>query len=142
MTLKKYLTRKFGNKKGSFDMIIYMLRTSFQSSTFKKFWQQWNPLWSYFLIYYMYKPLIKFIPRNFAILITFSISGFFHDCVASIISKKMIFILTPTFLLFGVVILIERKMGFNLDAFPKYFRPFYHFILIGLCATPFFFLKN
>ncbi len=138
MKLKKYLTYKFGNYTGSFDGILYMLKQSFLAPTFREFWQNWNPLWSYYLIYYVYKPFNKLFTKSLSILLTFVISGFLHDCVAMILMQKYSYKMTLFFFLLAIFVLVEKALNFNITKLPKPLRPIYHLTLIALCALPIF----
>ncbi|NVJ61744.1 MAG: acyltransferase [Gammaproteobacteria bacterium] len=111
-----------------------MLKASFFAPSFRRFWQNWNPLWSYFLTYYLYKPLSKIFSKSLSIILTFTISGFLHDCVAMLLIHKPSYKMTFLFFLFSVLVLIEKALNFNVSTIPKYFRPVYHSALITLCA--------
>lgn len=141
MTLEQYLNRKFGSRKSSLACIVYMLKASFFASTFRKFWQQWNPLWSYFLTCYLYKPLNKITHQYLAIFLTFTVSGFLHDCVAMVLLQKIHFFLTPIFSLFGIMVIIEKTIGLRLTKIPRLIRPIYHITLISVCTGLIYYLQ-
>ncbi|MFK8010872.1 MAG: MBOAT family O-acyltransferase [Marinicellaceae bacterium] len=138
MKLKKYLTYKFGNYTGSLDGILYMLKQSFMAATFRGFWQNWNPLWSFYLIFYVYKPINKLLSKNLSILLTFLISGFLHDCVAMLLMHQYSYKMTLFFFLLAIFVLIEKVLNFNIAKVPKLLRPIYHLTLIALCLFPIF----
>src|SRR5215207_840968 len=50
------------------------------ASSFSKFWNYWNPVYGYVLLFYMYRPARRFLPRPVAVFLTFLASGFLlHD---------------------------------------------------------------
>lgn len=134
MTLKRYIAKKFGNRKSLSGSLNYMLKASFFSTTFRDFWKHWNPLWSYFLTYYLYKPLKTVIPKPIAILLTFAVSGALHDLALMILLQWFNYLFTLIFLAFGFVVLIESFFKINLNSMPKIIRPIYHTGIIVLCT--------
>lgn len=130
MDLKSYANRKFGNKKSLTGGLIYMLKASFLSNTFKGFWQQWNPLWSYFLTFYVYRTSRKVIPNSLAILFTFAVSGFLHDVFVMVLLQKPYYLFTLIFFTFGLIVCVESVIKISLNKFPKSLKPIYHLTLI------------
>jgi hypothetical protein len=48
--------------------------------SFTEFWQNWNPVYGYVLLFYFYRPLRRYVPRPVAVYLTFLGSGFLlHD---------------------------------------------------------------
>ena len=136
MELQRYLSFKFGHYTGSLDCILYMLKASFYAPTFRRFWQNWNPLWSYYLLYYLYQPMSKKLSQQTATFFTFLLSGFIHDCVAMIIMSKPSIIMTLSFSIAALIVLLEKRLGVSALAIPKVLRPIYHIFLITLSALP------
>jgi hypothetical protein len=57
-----------------------MFIRSFGASSFSWFWRYWNPVYSYYLNRFCYRPLRKVLPRPLAKMATFAASGFLlHD---------------------------------------------------------------
>ena len=134
MTLKKYVNKKFNYRKSLSGCLNYMIQASFFSKTFREFWTHWNPLWGYYLTFYVYRPFRKIIPKSFALICTFVISGFLHDVFVMVLLQKTYFLFSLIFLFFGVTILIERILNINLEKVNKNIRPFYHLGIIALCV--------
>lgn len=128
---RQYEQRKMGHRKNPLTGIFYMCRQSFLADSFAKFWQNWNPLFSYFLLYSFYRPLKKLFPRFIAVMITFAISGAIHDLAASIALSRVYYLFTLSFTLFGLFVLLEEFLQLKLTKAPLMVRPFYHFSLIA-----------
>ena len=138
MTLEQYLTFKFGNNTSSLACIVYMLKASFMASSYRKFWQNWNPLWSFFLLFHLYKPLSKKLSQQIALFVTFTLSGFLHDCVAMLMTGKTSVVMTLSFSLAALIVMLEKKVGINLSKAPAPLKPLYHLLLITISALPVF----
>lgn len=126
MRLKNYLSFMYGHREKSLDAIIYMLRASFFAPRFRNFWQRWNPLWSYFTLYFVYRPLSKILPRRVAGLLTFVVSGFLHDCVAMALTAEVSVVMTVMFSIWGVIVWAEDIFVSQKPLRPVYLRPIYH----------------
>ena len=140
MKLKKYLDFKFGNHTDSLSCILYMLSASFFATSYRQFWQNWNPLWSYFLLYYVYKPSRKYCPQPAALVLTFIISGLLHDCVAMLLTGRLSILMTLSFFLASLFVLIEIFMDINLKNSARSHRFVYQLTLLTLSACPIFIL--
>lgn len=94
MTLKKYIVYKLGNHTDPFVSMKHKLKSSFLAPAFRKFWQNWNPVWSFFLIYYIYKPLKKLFSDDLSLLLRFVVSGFIHDCIGILLMQRLSYKMT------------------------------------------------
>ena len=135
MTLRRYLTKKLGNKKTITACLKFMLQKSFYSKSFREFWKHWNPLWSYFLTYYSYKPLKTKLPKSIAVLLTFGISGALHDVFVMLLLQKFYYLFTMIFLVFGALVLVESSLKISITSSSKVLRPIYHSTIIILCTV-------
>jgi hypothetical protein len=71
-------------------MLRNWLVRSFGAGTFAGFWEYWNPVYGYFLAYYVYRPLRTVAPRPVAVWLTFGACGFFlHDLVGWILARQV-----------------------------------------------------
>jgi hypothetical protein len=84
-----------------------MLYRSFASSSFKRFWNYWNPIWGYYLGYLVFQPLKKRLPDAIALVVTFGISGAVHDLAVSLFLWRSTFIFTPWFTLMGAMVVVS-----------------------------------
>lgn len=125
MNLKNYVSLRFGNREKTLDALVYMLRASLFAPSFRKFWQRWNPLWSYYTLFYVYRPLSRVLPRRLAGLLTFGVSGFFHDCVAMILTANFSIMMTTMFLSWGLIVWAEDLFLAQILSLPLHFRPVY-----------------
>ena len=75
-SLARYAERRIGD--GTTEQQLFnLLVRPFAAPTFAGFWRTFNPLYSYYLYYWSYRPLRRLVPRPLAELITFAVSGFF-----------------------------------------------------------------
>ena len=75
-SLARYAERRIGD--GTTEQQLFnLLVRPFAAPTFAGFWRTFNPLYSYYLYYWSYRPLRRRLPRPLAELITFAVSGFF-----------------------------------------------------------------
>jgi len=107
-----------------------MLRRSLSAPTFGGFWRYWNPLFSYYLYYRCYRPLVRFLPRAPSVVLTFAASGAVHDLFASLAVREPFVFCTPLFAVFGVYVVTEEGLGLKLEVAPAWLRAFYHLFLI------------
>lgn len=141
-TLRHYIHLRLG--RGSFfEIIKSMFVKSFQAKTAKEFWNYWNPVFGYYMLFYFYKPLTNKVPRAVRVIVTFTVSGFFlHDIIfwwpfCWIIAYKTHFPLgTVWFLFLAIIMLVLEKVGFNTGKYSPEIRVmtnlFYLSISLGL----------
>ena len=118
MNLYNYVKRRNGVPLGHGKSLQNMLYRSLGSGTFAGFWRYWNPIWSFYLGKYIYKPLKSFLPSSLSLLITFAACGFMHDLAIIALKKLFILLLTPWFLLMGFLVLITKISQFNYSKYP------------------------
>ena len=134
-TYRQYERRKLGGHTDSAAGILHMVRRSVLASSFAGFWRNWNPLFSYYLLYYSYRPLQRQLRRSLAVMVTYLLSGAVHDLAASALLRRFVFLFTPTFGLFALWVILEAGLGVSLKNLPPRIRPLYH---LGLIAGSFF----
>jgi hypothetical protein len=74
-SLTRYAERRMGHG-SQWSQIANLVVRPFGAATFAGFWRTFNPLYSYVLHYYCYRPLRRLMPRRAAELVTFGVSGF------------------------------------------------------------------
>lgn len=109
-----------------------MVVNAFGAPTFQQFWQRWNPLFSYYLLYYCYGPLRRRGPRWLALVLTFASSGAVHDVGVGLLVGKWRPFFTGIFVGYALWVLAERGMGIYLSR-PSWLRWAYHLAI--LCGT-------
>lgn len=78
--LAQFIEQRLGNDANVFTLLKTMLIRSFGANTFREFWRYCNPVYGYYLLFYCYAPLRRFLPGPFCVILTFACSGFFlHD---------------------------------------------------------------
>jgi len=116
LTLNQYINYRLDGVKGEIPRLIHMFKKSFTASSFRRFWNIWNPIFTYVLSYYVYKPLRKIVHRNTAVVLTFVINGLFHDLIVWIVLRRIDFLMTSIFLVYGVAVISETYL---LSQLPK-----------------------
>ncbi len=129
---RQYERKKLGYRPNIIAGLGYMIRQSFLAGNFSRFWQNWNPLFSYYLLYYCYRPLLKYLPRFITIITVFAISGAIHDLAASVIKQQAFVLFTPLFAFYGLLVVFENYFWPDDYSLPVFIRPLYHlFLIIG-----------
>jgi hypothetical protein len=106
-----------------------MLALSFGAPSFIAFWRYWNPVYGYFLCYWSYRPLRKYLPRPMALILTFGLCGFLlHDVVH--IGFTGIPLITMWFVFLGVGAYISEALGMDLSRRPYVVRAVAHLLYL------------
>ena len=131
LTYRAYERRRLGNRSTPWARIAYMTRRAFGAASFAGFWRYWNPLFSYYLYYRCYRPLVRFLPRALAVVLTFAASGAVHDVFASLAKMRIFVLFTPVFAIFGLVVVAEETLGWSFSRLPVAARACLHAGLIA-----------
>ena len=134
-SLSQYVKKRNGLPLGAPGSLQAMLKRSLGAKSFPQFWQYWNPVWSYYLSRYVMRPLVKFLPRWLAVLMTFAVSGALHDLAVTLIKWHPIFFFTPWFTLMGLVVVLSSAFDINYKSQGTTVRAF---INIGLIVLTFY----
>jgi|LGVF01.2.fsa_nt_gb hypothetical protein len=113
-SLSSYIDRKLDGVKGEIPQLVHMLKKSFSTPNFRSFWTVWNPIYSYVLTYYVYKPVRKVLPRPLSVLVTFVVNGLFHDFMVYLVLGHTTFKIAQLFLIYGLLVIVEpliKKMN-------------------------------
>lgn len=136
MNLEAYTYYRTGSTK--IPLIIRnMFLKPFVASSLKSFWNYWNPSWGYFLLFYCYKPIKTLFPRWVALIITFLISGLFHDIlyIIPMMMNEVEFVfpfITVWFLIISLGILLTEYLQIDFNNTNLKMRPFIHLsFLVG-----------
>lgn len=130
-TYAEYERRRLGNPDTRWAGIAYSFRRSFGASSFAGFWRYWNPLFSYYLYYRCYRPLARFVPRFLAVILTFAVSGAFHDLFASLVTADLFVLFVPVFVVFGLLVVVEEGLGWSFTGMPFWLRATLHAVVIA-----------
>ncbi|MHB1416216.1 MAG: MBOAT family O-acyltransferase [Chloroflexota bacterium] len=124
LTLRDFVQRRLG-RGSDLQQLKRMFSRSFGAGSFAGFWRYWNPVYSYYLDQYCYRPLRKVLPRSLAIVATFACSGFLlHDLpfwwgVRALVSRSLpVPFVTLWFTLMAVLTLGGARLGLDYTSQP------------------------
>ena len=98
------------------------------ASSFSKFWHYWNPVYGYVLLFYIYRPLRRLLPRPAAVFLTFIASGFLlHDLPFNLSAdlyqgRLGVPSVTILFAVFGALVLLSEALHLDLSRYSQWQR--------------------
>jgi hypothetical protein len=95
----------------------------FLAPSLSDFWSLWNPVWSWHLQRWCYRPLRRRMPRATAALLTFIASGLAHNLLAWAVSGRFSPLTTVFFGVLGIVVLGAESLGWTYVWLPRSARP-------------------
>jgi hypothetical protein len=96
--------------------------------SFRAFWTYWNPVYGYVLLYFVYRPLRRYLPRSVATFLTFVVSGLLlHDLpftISAEIVRGQAVVPSGTILLasFGALVVLSDVLHLDLSRYPRWLR--------------------
>lgn len=138
MKLSEYIKKRNGVSFGHPNSLRSNLQRSLGANNFANFWHYWNPIFGYYLGTKIFRPLKKVFPIAFSLVLTFIFCGLIHDLVTTLLRGKISLFFSVLFLLMGIVVLISKKVNYDLSNKMWIFRALINMSIIGLC----FFLTN
>jgi hypothetical protein len=131
MNLEEYTYYRTGTTKLPV-LVRNMFVKPFVSSSLKDFWKYWNPTWGYYLLFYGYKPLRTIFPAWLALIMTFFISGLFHDIIyiLPMLMQELQFVfpfITVWFVVIAIGILVTEYLRIDFKNLNWRLRPVFHF---------------
>ena len=133
MTLAEYIKKRNGVEMGANNSLRNMMSRSLGADTFSIFWKYWNPIWSYYLGTYIFKPLKTILPPTLSLILTFGFCGFLHDTVIMLVRWDFALLFTPWFLMMGLWLVISDFIKLNYSKYPWIVRAFINIFIIGSC---------
>lgn len=133
MNLSDYVKRRNGVPLGANKSMRNMLYRSLGAGKFSIFWKYWNPIWSYYLAKYVFKPLKIIFPPALSIILTFVICGFIHDVAIMLFKWNFRLILTPWFLIMGLCVVIGDYIKLDYSKYVWMVRASINIFIIGSC---------
>jgi hypothetical protein len=120
------------------EQAINFLGRPLGAKSLSGFWQYWNPVWSYFLLFFCYRLLRKNLPRWLSIVLTFFLCGLLHDLPIGILSYAKVgrppyFTITVFLTLNGLLVVLSEKFGFRLTRVPTGMRWLIHVAILVAC---------
>lgn len=133
MNLADYVKKRNGVPLGASNSLRNMMVRSLGAGKFSKFWIHWNPIWSYFLGLYIFKPLKIIFPFSLSLILTFTFCGFLHDLVIMLLRWNFELLLTPWFLLMGFCVILGEYAKIDYSKFTWIIRAFINMLIILSC---------
>jgi hypothetical protein len=119
--VRDYAFIRLGTPTGPWQAAQRMLTRSFGARSSIAFWRYWNPVYGYFLYYWSYRPLRRYLPRPIALILTFALCGFLlHDIVH--IAFTGIPLVTMWFVVLGAGAYASEALGMDLSRRPYMVR--------------------
>jgi MBOAT, membrane-bound O-acyltransferase family len=136
VTLTKYIEQRLGSTAS--QQAVNLLARPFGADSFAGFWRYWNPVWSYYLTYYCYRPLRDRMPRPLAVWLTFLLCGFAHDLPFVAIAflnreRRATFSLTMFFALAGGVVVVTERLRIRFAGLPTFAKWALHAAMLMAC---------
>ena len=132
MTLSDYVEKRNGVPLGHNDSLKNMMTRSLGAGNFAAFWKYWNPIWSYYLGKYIFKPLKNILPPAVSLMLTFVFCGFIHDVVIMLIRWDFVLIFTPWFLIMSVSLVISESINLDYSKLAWIYRALINIAIIGI----------
>ncbi|MDB9721072.1 hypothetical protein OAA67_04260 [Winogradskyella sp.] len=110
-----------------------MIARSLGAGKFSIFWKYWNPIWSYYLGKYIFKPLKIIFPPALSVILSFAFSGFLHDLIIMLLRWNFELLLTPWFLLMGFCVVLGDYAKIDYSKFTWIIRAFINILIILSC---------
>ena len=133
MNLSYYVKKRNGVPLGASNSLRNMMFSSLGAGKFSIFWQYWNPIWSYYLGKYIFKPLKSIFPPALSLILTFAFCGFLHDLVIMLLRWNFELLLTPWFLLMGFCVVLGDYAKIDYSKYTWIVRAFINIFIIGSC---------
>ena len=133
MNLSDYIKKRNGVPLGASNSLRNMLYRSLGAGKFSIFWRYWNPIWSYYLGKYIFKPLKMFLPPALSLILTFVVCGFIHDVAIMLFKWNFQLLLTPWFLIMGLCVVISDFIKLDYSKHAWIIRACINVLIIGCC---------
>ena len=133
MRLADYIKKRNGVPLGASHSLRNMFYRSLGAGDFSTFWQYWNPIFSYYLGKYIFKPLKRFLPSAPSLILTFIFCGMLHDAVTILVSWHFTMLFTPWFLLMGICVVINNYFKIDYSRYHWLSRAFINVLIISSC---------
>lgn len=120
-SFRDFTMKRMGNPTGPWDALGRMFSLSFRAKSFADFWRYRNPVYHYFLSYWIYRPIRRVLPRSVAVLLSFTFCGFFfHDLF--LLPFTHMPLITVWFLFLGAGVVAGEIFQMDLSFRPPLFR--------------------
>jgi len=79
----RFLVRRLGSPRKPVRLLANAFVRPLLAPSFGAFWREWNPPLGYVLLFWVYRPLRRYLPRQLSQYVVFLVSGVLHDAVAN-----------------------------------------------------------
>lgn len=124
----RFIARRLGDPRHPVRFLRNFFLVPLCSRSFGEFWRLWNPIFGYVLLFHVYKPLRRRLPRPLAAYLTFLASGFLlHDLPFSLSAdlyrgRPASPVVTLLFAIFGGLAQLSESLGIDLSRSPPWVR--------------------
>ena len=133
MNLSDYIKKRNDVSLGDTNSLRNMMIRSLGAGKFSRFWIYWNPIWSYYLGKYIFKPLKFIFPTTLSLILTFTFCGFLHDLAIMLLRWNFELLLTPWFLLMGFCVVLGDYAKIDYSKFTWIIRASINILIILSC---------
>ena len=133
MNLSDYIKKRNGVPLGANNSLRNMIFRSLGAGKFSTFWKYWNPIWSFYLGKFVFKPIKTILPPSLSLILTFGFCGLLHDAVIMLIRWKFTLLFTPWFLIMGLWVIISNFTKLDYSMYRWINRAIINILIIGSC---------
>jgi D-alanyl-lipoteichoic acid acyltransferase DltB (MBOAT superfamily) len=133
MTLSEYVLKRNGVPLGAKASLLKNLQNSVGAENNIFFWKYWNPIWGFYLSKYIYFPLNGYLPKTISSIVTFGISGAFHDLAIGLLGLGWQNFFTIWFVMMGVFMNISKFLNISYSGFSFFIRAVINISSIAIC---------
>jgi hypothetical protein len=135
MNLKEYIEKRNGVPIGHSDSLRNNLYRALGANNFTAFWNNWNPIFGYYLGYRIFKPLKNYFIAPLALVFTLVFCGFLHDVVTTVLRGEISFFFTIWFLIMAIAVLITQYFKHDFKEKLWIIRALVNVCIIGVCLA-------
>jgi hypothetical protein len=116
--LRTYVDHRLGRGQPWWRQAYNLVARPLTAPSFAALWRAWNPVWGYFLSYWVYKPARRVLPHPAAVVVTFTASGLAHNLLAVLLSHRVNPFVTVWFVFYGEVVVVSEALRMDLSRLP------------------------
>jgi hypothetical protein len=133
ITLTQYVNYRLGSTPQ--EQARNFLGKPFGAQSLAEFWQYWNPVWGYHLLFYCYRTLRRVLTHAPATVATFFVCGLAHDLpfvILSYVTVQRFPLFTMTFFLTmnGLLVVLTEALKLRLTRLPTVLRWLVHILVL------------
>jgi hypothetical protein len=124
-TFHQFVFRRLGSPRRPIRLLVNAFARPVLAPSFGAVWRAWNPPLGYVLLFYVYRPSRRYLPRRAARYVVILVSGVLHDGIANrggILRGHIDVPLIALFAVFGGLTLLTDAAGVDLSRRPAWVR--------------------